>query len=38
MVRKVAVMTDTGSNMAHEIARNFGIKLIPFHILMDDKD
>jgi len=37
-MRKVAVMTDTGSNMAQEIARKFGIKLIPFHILMDDKD
>ena len=37
-MNKVAVMTDTASNMAPEIARKFDIKLIPFHVLMDDKD
>jgi len=37
-MNKVAVMTDTASNMAPEIARKFDIKLILFHVLMDDKD
>ncbi len=37
-MRKVAVTTDTASNMALEIARKFDIKLIPFHVIMDGKD
>jgi DegV family protein with EDD domain len=37
-MNKVAVMTDTASNMALEIARKFDIKLIPFHVIMDGKD
>jgi len=37
-MKKVAVMTDTGSNMSPEIAGKFEIKMIPFHIIMDDKD
>ncbi len=37
-MKKVAVMTDTGSNMSPEIAGKFDIRLIPFHIIMDDKD
>ncbi len=37
-MNKVAVMTDTGSNMAREIAGKFDIRLIPFHVIMDDKD
>jgi DegV family protein with EDD domain len=37
-MNKVAVITDTGSNMAPKIARKFDIKLIPFHIIMDGKD
>jgi len=37
-VNKVAVITDTASNMSPEIARKFNINLIPFHIIMDGKD
>jgi DegV family protein with EDD domain len=37
-MNKVAVITDTASNMALEIARKFDIKLIPFHVIMDGKD
>ena len=37
-MNKVAVITDTASNMSPEIARKFDIKLIPFHILIDGKD
>jgi DegV family protein with EDD domain len=37
-MNKVAVMTDTASNMSPEIARKFDINLIPFHIIMDGKD
>jgi DegV family protein with EDD domain len=37
-MRKIAVTTDTASNMSPEIAGKFDIKLIPFHIIMDGKD
>jgi DegV family protein with EDD domain len=37
-VNKVAVITDTASDMAPEIARKFDIKLIPFHVIIDGKD
>ena len=37
-MEKVAIMTDTASNMSPEIAGKFDIKLIPFHIIMDGKD
>lgn len=37
-MEKVAIMTDRASNMSPEIARKFDIKMIPFHIIIDDKD
>ena len=37
-MNKVAVVSDTASNMSPEMARKFDIKLIPFHIIIDDKD
>jgi len=37
-MKKVAVITDTASDISPEIAGKFKIKLIPFHIIMDGKD
>ena len=37
-MNKIAVITDTASDMSPEIARKFDIKLIPFHIIMNDKE
>jgi len=34
---KVAVMTDTIASVPHEIAKEYGIKVIPFHVVMDGK-
>jgi len=37
-MNKVAVMTDRTSSMAQEVAEEFDIKIVPFHIIMDGKD
>jgi DegV family protein with EDD domain len=37
-MKKVAVMTDRTSSMAQEVAEEFDIKIVPFHIIMDGKD
>jgi DegV family protein with EDD domain len=35
---KVAVMTDTIAGIPQEMAEEYGIKVIPYHIVMDGKD
>mgnify|MGYP001027205937 CR=1 FL=1 len=35
---KVAVMTDTIAGIPEEMAEEYGIKVIPYHIIMDGKD
>jgi len=37
-MRKVAVMTDTVASVPLKIQKEYGIGVIPFHIIMDDKD
>jgi DegV family protein with EDD domain len=37
-MRKVAVMTDTVASVPLEIQKEYGIKVIPFHIIMDGED
>jgi len=37
-MRKVAVMTDTLASVPSEIQKEYGIRVIPFHIIMDGKD
>ncbi len=37
-MKKVAVMTDSASNMPQEIAAKSDIKIMPFHIIIDGKD
>lgn len=35
---KVVIMTDTSSAISQEIAENYGIAVIPWHVIMDGKD
>jgi len=35
---KVVVMTDTSSAISQEIAKNYGIAVIPWHVIMDGED
>jgi hypothetical protein len=37
-MNKVAIMTDTASNLPQEMVKKLNIKLIPFHVMMDGKD
>ncbi len=37
-MRKVAIMTDTASNLPLKLAQKSDIKVMPFHIIMDGKD
>jgi|GEM_PF-270380 EDD domain protein, DegV family len=37
-MNKVVVMTDTSSAISQEIAKNHGIAVIPWHVIMDGKD
>lgn len=37
-MNKVVVMTDTSSAISQEIAKNYGIAVIPWHVIMDGKD
>jgi len=37
-MNKIAIMTDTGTTIPPEVAEEFDIKVIPFHIIMDDTD
>jgi DegV family protein with EDD domain len=37
MMKRVAVMTDTVASVPPNIAREYGIKVIPFHVIMDGK-
>lgn len=36
-MNKVAIMTDTIASIPQEIAKGYGIKIIPFHVVMDGK-
>jgi len=36
-MKKVAIMTDTIASVPPNIAREYGIKVIPFHVIMDGK-
>jgi len=36
-MRKIAIMTDTIASVPQEMAKEYGIKVIPFHIIMDGK-
>jgi DegV family protein with EDD domain len=37
-MRKVAIMTDTSSAISKELARIYGIAVIPWHVIIDGKD
>ena len=37
-MKKVAIMTDTGSNIPQQLAQNSKIRVMPFHIIIDGKD
>jgi len=37
-MRKVAVMTDTVASVPLEMQKEYGIGVIPYHVIMDDKD
>jgi DegV family protein with EDD domain len=37
-MKKVAVMTDTGSNIPQQLAQNSNIRMMPFHIIIDGRD
>ena len=37
-MKKVAIVTDSTSTISQQMAQEYGVKVIPLYVVMDDKD